>query len=124
MRLSLQGIRVFVVEDEALVLLELLDVLAELGCVVAGSALRLDDAMAKAHDIECDLAVLDVNVAGQRIDEVAHILTRRGIPFLFVSGYERTALPPEFQALPLLTKPYTKATLKNALLACLPEPAA
>jgi len=115
---------VFVVEDEALVLLELQDMLTDRGFVVAGSAVRLEEAVAKARDVECDVAVLDVNLAGQRSDPVASVLAERKIPFVFVSGYDRSALPAGFQDRPLLAKPYGPSTLIAALKQCLtPQPA-
>jgi len=118
------GIRVFVVEDESLVLLELQDMLTERGFIVAGSAVRLEGALTTAKDVECDIAVLDVNLAGQRIDPVARILAERNIPFVFVSGYDRSALPAEFQERPLLAKPYGPSALVAALKQCLsPQPA-
>jgi CheY-like chemotaxis protein len=122
--LPVAGIRVFVVEDESLVLLELQDMLTDRGFVVAGSAVRLEEATTKAHEVECDVAVLDVNLAGQRIDPVARVLAERNIPFVFVSGYDRSALPPGFQDRPLLAKPYGPSALVTALKQCLtPQPA-
>ncbi len=117
--MPLTGARVFVVEDEALVLLELEDLLADLGCKVAGSALRLEDALPLAQALQSDVAVLDVNVGGKRIDPVAEALASRDIPFIFVTGYERNVLPAAFQDRPLLTKPYRKADLEQALITCL-----
>jgi CheY-like chemotaxis protein len=115
----LPGARILVVEDEALVLLELQDILSDLGCTVVGAALVLEDALAMARDLESDVAVLDVNVGGKRIDPVAAALAARNIPFIFVSGYERTALPAEFRDRPLLAKPYRKSGLEAALKGCL-----
>ena len=38
-----------------------------------------------------DLALLDVNVAGEKVFPVAYALEERGIPFLFVTGYGQAA---------------------------------
>ena len=40
-----------------------------------------------------DAPILDVNVAGERIDPVADLLANRGMPFLFVTGYGRASMP-------------------------------
>ena len=122
-RLSLAGIRVFVVEDEALLLLSLLDMLEDMGCTVS-SAQGVDDALAKAAVISFDVALLDVSVGGRRIDPVADLLARRNLPFVFTSGYEREVLPVRFKDRPLLAKPYVSGELQAALLRGLawPEP--
>ena len=65
--LPLAGMRVFIVEDEALILFTLRDMLEELGCQVVASALRIDDALAKGGSLTFDVAILDVNVAGERV---------------------------------------------------------
>ena len=65
---SLAGTRVFVVEDEALVLMSLEDTLAGLACTVVASALSLDEALAKATEPTFDVAILDVNLGGHQIE--------------------------------------------------------
>jgi CheY-like chemotaxis protein len=116
----LAGKRVFIVEDEALILDTLQDMLEGLGCHVVASAVRVDEALAKLPSLDFDVAVLDVNVAGYRIDPVADVLAERGMPFLFASGYGRGSLPTAHQARVLLTKPYRTADLKAALNTILP----
>ncbi len=117
--MTLEGVRVFVVEDEALLLLTMQDHLADLGCNVTAQAQHLDDALRKARDLDFDVAVLDVNLAGRRIDPVAEALAGRGIPFLFVTGYGRTSLPPGLQDRVVITKPYDAASLRTGLLGTL-----
>ncbi|WP_428674327.1 response regulator [Reyranella sp.] len=92
--MDLAGLRVFVVEDEALVLLTLEDMLADLGCQVVVAVQQVEAALCLARDTVVDVALLDVNVGGTRIDPVAHILATRGIPIVFVTGYEASSLPP------------------------------
>lgn len=118
--MPLAGARVFIVEDEALILDTLQDMLEGLGCDVVESALRVDEALTKLAALDVDVAVLDVNVAGYRIDPVADVLAERGTPFLFASGYGRGSLPAAHRERILLTKPYRKADLKAALNAVLP----
>jgi CheY-like chemotaxis protein len=92
--LDFANLRVFVVEDEALVLLTIEDMLTDLGCQVVVSVQHVEEAMRLALDAEVDVALLDVNVGGVRIDPVAHIFATRGIPIVFVTGYEPASLPP------------------------------
>lgn len=118
--LSLAGTRTFIVEDEALILYLLQDMLEDLGCKVAGSAVRLDDALAKAAVLAFDIAILDVNIAGERIDPVADLLATRGIPFLFATGYDRASLPSAHRDRVIIAKPYRTRDLEAALAATLP----
>jgi CheY-like chemotaxis protein len=118
--LSLAGVRVFIVEDEVLILDTLQDMLEDLGCTVAGSAIELDDALAQAGALAIDIAILDVNVAGKRIDPVADLLASRGIPFFFTTGYGRGSLAARHQDRVVVAKPYRKADLAAALAAVRP----
>lgn len=91
--MSLAGTRVFIVEDEVLLLYTLEDMLEDLGCTVAGSASRLAQAVAQAGKLAFDVAILDVNIAGERVDPVADLLAARGVRFFFATGYDRSSLP-------------------------------
>lgn len=117
------GLRVFVVEDEALVLLTLEDMLADLGCEVVVSVQHVEEAMRLALDAVVDIALLDVNVGGTRVDPVAHILATRGVPILFVTGYETAALPPAppgaIDGVVRVAKPFQSAELERGILRAL-----
>jgi len=117
--LSLAGKRVFIVEDEALILFTLQDMLEELGCEVVASASRLDDALAKGGSLDCDVAILDINIAGERIDPVSDLLARRGMRFFFVTGYGRESMPAAHRERLLVAKPYRKHDIRSALDAVL-----
>ena len=114
------GFKVFVVEDEALVAMMIEDILLDLGCTVVASAVRLHQAQDIAETIEVDFAVLDVNLAGQTVFPVAEILERRGIPFLFSTGYGARGLPPALADRPVLNKPYSSSQLQQAIALILP----
>ncbi len=119
--MSLAGTRVFIVEDESLILDALQDMLEDLGCQVVESATRVDEALAKLPSLAFDVAVLDVNVAGERVDPVADLLANRGVPFLFATGYGRSSLGPTHRERVVLAKPYRKTDLEVALAAVLPR---
>jgi CheY-like chemotaxis protein len=107
---SLQGTRVLVVEDEAMLSLSLEDMLHDLGCVVAGTAAKLEDAMAMARTADFDVALLDVNLGGKRVDPVAEAIRERGTPIVYVTGYGKTAASGF-----VLEKPHNAADLERAL---------
>ena len=58
-----------------------------------------------------DGVLLDANLRGQPVGDVAAALTRRNIPFVFVTGYGRQALPESFARSKVLTKPFTQEQL-------------
>lgn len=114
---ALDGKRIFLVEDEALVAMLVEDMLADEGCVVVATANRLAEALAKARDrsVEFDLAVLDVNLAGEPVFPVAETLAARGVPFAFATGYGVGGLPDAWKDRPTLQKPFTSSDIRNAL---------
>jgi CheY-like chemotaxis protein len=122
--LSRDGRRVFVVEDETLVLINLEDMLDELGWTVTAQAMWLPEAERLAASVEPpDAAILDVNIGGATVFPAARILAERGVPILFATGYGREGLPPEWQDRPVIMKPYTQRDVASAL-ANLLDPAA
>jgi CheY-like chemotaxis protein len=113
--MSLDGLRVFIVEDEILLRLDLEDMLVDLGCIIAGSASSADEALALVEDLSFDIGVLDVNLAGVRVDAVADRLAARRIPFIFTTGYGERGRPGQHSATPLLEKPYSSDSLIGLL---------
>ncbi len=99
-------------EDEFVVAVQIEAILRGAGWRVIGSAGTLASAVSLARKSECDAAVLDVNLRGERVDEVAAILSERRIPFLFVSGYGRGNLPVAFRkSAGFLAKPFSDQML-------------
>ena len=60
-------------------------------------------------------AILDVNLDGKEIFPVADILSERGLPFVFVTGYGERSLPERFRDRPALQKPFQAEQLSAAL---------
>lgn len=119
---GLAGKRVLVVEDEFLVAVQVEELLEEAGCVVVGPFARVPAAVSAARAEDIDAALLDVNVAGEKVFPVAHVLEERGIPFLFVTGYGQAALPknrPDWEA---CAKPFHPKQLARHLVQKLQQP--
>lgn len=112
---GLKGVRVFVVEDEFAVLLLVEDMLVELGCEIAGTASRMQEALALAGKLAFDAAVLDVNINGEPVSPVAEIVAARGAPLVFSTGYGRSGLDPRWRDRPVLQKPYRIEDFATAL---------
>ena len=117
MNQPLSGRRVLLVEDEALVAMLLETILEDMGCVPVGPAATVEDGLAMAADpVPLDAALLDVNVAGQLVFPIAEALKARGVPFVFSTGYGAGGLPEEWRGHPTVQKPFTEATIRNALM--------
>ena len=115
----LHGKRVLIVEDESLISMMLEDYLDELGCQVVAIAARLADALEKARWVEVDVAVLDINLAGDTSYPVAEVLLGRNIPFFFATGYGAQGLPKSLRGTLVLPKPFMLPQFASALSATL-----
>lgn len=113
---ALEGLRVLLVEDQYLVAAETRRVVAALGGTLLGPHATVAAAIA-ALDAgpEPDLAVLDVNLGGDRVYPFAHRVRERGLPMIFLTGYDLWAIDPEFRDVPLVSKPVNAAVLTAAL---------
>ena len=107
--------RVLVVEDEYLIRMLLEDMLADLGYDVAAAVGTVAEASAFAASGEFNAAILDVNLDGQEIFPVADILAKRGLPFVFVTGYGEHSLPERYRDRPALQKPFQAEQLSTTL---------
>jgi CheY-like chemotaxis protein len=103
------------VEDEALVALMIEDMLEDLGLNVIASVAQLRKACELAATATFDVAILDVNLAGELVFPVARILRQRCIPFLFSSGYGQPAQDDEFKNAPSIVKPFSAEQLGKKL---------
>lgn len=118
---TLQGRRVLVVEDEAMIAMLVEDMLDELGCAVVGPAHALDAALALASsEINIDAALLDINLAGESVFPVADALRAKGVPAVFSTGYGDSGLRGgRYSDAPVLQKPFRAGDLERALTAAL-----
>ena len=102
----LKGKRVLVVENEPLIAMDLESSLMAAGCKVIGPAGTFEEAKLLVDGVNFDVALLDVNLSGRPIDEIAAALSRKNVPFAFATGYGRKALPQAFQEAVILQKPF------------------
>ncbi|WP_230532894.1 response regulator [Microvirga roseola] len=111
--------RVLVVEDEAMIAMLVEDMVHDFGSEVVGPAAKMAEAIKLAQTAELDAAILDINVDGSVIYPVADILSTRGIPVIFATGYGSKVLPGRFCNAPTLPKPFSYQSLSDALRAVL-----
>ncbi|WP_371261257.1 response regulator [Bradyrhizobium sp. th.b2] len=102
---------VFVVEDEAMIRMMLVEMLEELGHTVAAEAAHFDQALHLASSSEFDLAILDINLASRSSLPVAEVIKARKLPFILSTGYGADGIPPDFADVPAIQKPFTVEAL-------------
>ena len=122
--MSMQRARVFLVEDEALIRLMLVEMIEELGHEIVAEAGSIEAALPLAETAAFDIAILDVNLRGWNVDVVAQAIERRGLPFIFLTGYAKSMLPPAFVDKPHLQKPCLPERLRRELTSVLGTPEA
>jgi PAS domain S-box-containing protein len=111
------GRRVLLVEDEALVAMMIQECLTECGHSVVGPISRASDALQAARESDYDAAILDINLGDGMAYPVADIVAARGLPFVFVTGYE--TIDERFSHVPILQKPIERQMLERLFL---PDP--
>jgi PAS domain S-box-containing protein len=108
--------RVLLVEDEALVAMMIQEFLTEYGHSVIGPISTMSAAALIAKDGDFDAAILDINLGDGMVYPVADTLSARGIPFVFVTGYEADTVAERFSEVPILQKPIERQMLQKLFL--------
>jgi len=83
------------------------------GAEVVASTGSAEEALDIIESQRLDAVLLDGNLNGRRVDDIAPALTRRNIPFAFVTGCGRESLPKAFATVALLAKPFSQTQLRE-----------
>jgi CheY-like chemotaxis protein len=110
----LTGKRILIVEDEPLLAMEIAGQLEDAGAHIIGPAGNAPAALRLIEQYRFHGALLDANLSGQSVDDIAASLARKNIPFIFVTGYGRDSLPASFDDVELLPKPFHVKQLLEA----------
>jgi CheY-like chemotaxis protein len=111
----LSNCRILVVEDEMLILRNIELTLGDLGCSTIFAVATVSQALALLSQHDFDIAIIDVNLAGEKSYPVADALSERGIPFAFSTGCSDHGGRTHFDSRPTLRKPYVRARLEAVL---------
>jgi CheY-like chemotaxis protein len=114
--LVLNGNRLLLVEDEALVASMMAEALNEIGFEVIGPFGKMDYRLGAAVSGEIDAAILDVNIGGELVYPIAEILAARAIPFAFVTGYSEDNIDKKFANVPVMQKPVERKALQTIFI--------
>lgn len=112
---SLAGFNVLVVEDDYFVAKEMAAILREHGANVLGPVPDVARGRALLSDNVPDCALLDVNLKGQFVFELAEELIDKGVPSVFTTGYDSSFLPVQLRKAPCLQKPIDSQDLVRTI---------
>lgn len=113
---SLKGRRLLIVEDEFFLADDLAKALRGAGAEILGPIASVDDALDLLDETErLDGAVLDLNLRGEMAYPVADAMIERGIPFVFVTGYDATQIPLRYRGVTRCEKPVHAFQVVTAL---------
>lgn len=110
-----QRLRVFIAEDDDLILMVLEDILDELGYTVAGTAGTVKGALASIDQQQFDVAIVDVKLSDGSVEPFADELVKRNIPFALATGFASQDLIARYRGCPVLHKPYMLDDVRAAL---------
>jgi two-component SAPR family response regulator len=113
---SLKGRRVLIVEDDYFMAEELRAELQRAGAEVVGPVGRVSEALDLVErDKPIHGAVLDINLAGEMVFDVADALRARNVPFVFATGYDAETIPAAYATVTRCEKPIDLAMIGKAL---------
>jgi CheY-like chemotaxis protein len=109
--------RLLIVEDEALVAMELEDILGDLGYEVLAVCGSVDRALSTIDDLYGRLngAIIDANLGGTSALPVAEALETRQVPFVIASGYSGDEIRRLGFHCPRIGKPYRREEIQQAV---------
>ncbi len=112
---KLDGLRVLVVEDVAVLAWQVRDVLLAAGADVAGPVPDVARALSLLAEGQVDVAVLDKNLDGDPADPIADVLAANDVPFVFLTGYGSCDTEGPYGGRPHLGKPLRPTVLVQAV---------
>jgi DNA-binding response OmpR family regulator len=109
--------RILIVEDEILIAELLAMYIEDLGHEVIGPATTIDQALSILSADRPEYAFLDCTLGQQDSAPIAETLAKDNVPFAFATGRGVEALPTDFKAQPMISKPYAFEDVERLLAA-------
>ena len=108
------------VEDEALIALDICDVVNEMGNEVVGLVATEDDAVRQALERRPDLIIMDIKLKhdGSGLRASRKILAERDTAVLFITAFKDSKILQELREWPtaaVLFKPFNRSALQHAI---------
>ena len=102
----LAGLHILIVEDNFNIAVGLARLFKAQGAEVIGPAPTVAEALALVANLErIDAAVLDINLRGKLAYPVVDALRDRGVPVVFMTGYDDETILQGYRDIPCLRKP-------------------
>lgn len=109
-------------EDNLIIALASEEMLRNVGATHVWICSTVAQALRVIETNDVDFGVLDVNLGDMNAGDVARELSRRGTPFIFVTGYgERSPMKETYPHAPVLQKPFAEERLAMALANLTPQ---
>lgn len=113
---TLAGKRVLIVEDDALLLMDLEEVLRQAGAQSVHACCTIEEALRCSEAERFDAAIIDVRIGSDSIAPIARQLVARGTPFVFYTGQPRNdRIMAECLNCQILSKPAQSDVIVNTL---------
>ena len=113
---ALHGRCILIVEDDCITAMDLAETLSAAGAQVVGPAGNIQTAFELVRRrAQLDIALLDIEVDGAFVFDVADELVKRDVPIIFTTGYERSEIPARFRTARHCEKPVGIAAIARAL---------
>lgn len=120
---DLTGRHILVVEDDYYLATDTARALQGAGAAVLGPFPSETAAEAELDERRPDAAVVDINLGLGPSFRLAQALKARGVPFVFVTGYDQGAIPDSFRDIERLEKPVPLRRIVGAVARLLDRPA-
>lgn len=114
-RLLPAGLRVLLVEDEALIAMDSEAMLLSFGVASVDWARSVGDALRMIETNAFDAAILDLRLGEETSLPLAQRLDELGVPYGFLTGYRDDDIPEPFRQKPMVPKPFTAEQLSSLL---------
>ena len=114
--------RVLIVEDEAILALQIAEILEEADFHVLGPVSSVQAALELLSRVRCDAAILDINLGHETSEPVAQRLEQDNVPFMTLSSFSAPERPSAFNGSRHLDKPVAPDTIIREVSALLDDP--
>lgn len=108
--------RILVVEDEAILAMDIAAEIEDHNGVVLGPVATLEAGMTAFQALGPDACIVNINLGPNKVYELADLLMDQQVPFVFASSEARASIPDRFHRVPLHTKPLKMVEAAAALV--------